>query len=154
MQDNTGGEAIALTQSLIQLLFPKPSPRDFTVQLAVHFEEFAELLETVELNNSQIQFELGAARAALNRISNIMRKDDSVRAHFSNRVAALDALGDNLVTSFQVAHQASFNLEGAFLNIGQSNQTKLVDGKPIYDDTGKWKKGPDYKPPELASFIL
>lgn len=153
MQNNTVSDIYSITKQLIGVVFPTPNARDLTVQIACDLEESAELLDTIQLSNSQLQYELGAAKAALTRISKILRRHPHEQAIFSDRLAALDALGDRFVTSVSVAHQAGFNLPGAILEIGRSNLTKLVDGKPIYNPDGKWKKGPDFKPPELASFI-
>ncbi len=47
---------------------------------------------------------------------------------------------------------ADFN--GAFAEVQRSNMSKLgLDGKPIYDDAGKIRKGPRFSEPELERFL-
>lgn len=37
--------------------------------------------------------------------------------------------------------------------VHESNLSKLEDGKPVYDETGKVKKGKDYKPVDLSDLV-
>lgn len=45
------------------------------------------------------------------------------------------------------------NFNEAFHRVHKSNMSKLVDGKPVYNEDGKVVKGPNYKPPNLGDLI-
>jgi len=68
-------------------------------------------------------------------------------------VAALDALCDTEVTGNGIAYLADFDKNGADKEVLASNESKLVDGKPVLLPGGKISKGPNYKPPELEKFV-
>ena len=60
-----------------------------------------------------------------------------------------DFLGDLVVYEFSEAAKYGINLPEILKLIQISNCTKLdADGNPIKDATGKFLKGPNYKPPE------
>ena len=52
-----------------------------------------------------------------------------------------------VVTGFAVAF--GLPLEDAFARVHQANMSKLVDGKPLTDASGKILKGPNFCPPQL-----
>ncbi|MCA8256425.1 pyrophosphatase [Burkholderia sp. AU31624] len=64
-------------------------------------------------------------------------------------VAMADLLGDVIVYCRSEALKYGIPLEEVLSIIMDSNESKLgADGKPIYDDNGKFLKGPNYWKPE------
>jgi hypothetical protein len=68
-------------------------------------------------------------------------------------VDALDALCDTEVTGNGIAYLADFDKNGADKEVLASNESKLVDGKPVLMPGGKIGKGPNYKAPDLSGFV-
>lgn len=64
-------------------------------------------------------------------------------------VAVADLLGDVIVYCRSEALKYGIPLEEVLSIIMDSNESKLgLDGEPIYDDNGKFLKGPNYWKPE------
>ena len=67
----------------------------------------------------------------------------------------LKELADLVYVCFQYAENMEWDLEEALDRVHKSNMSKLgLDGKPIYREDGKVKKGPNYKPPFLNDLII
>ena len=65
-----------------------------------------------------------------------------------------DALTDILYVTYGAGHAFGINLDKCFDEVQNSNMSKLgSDGKPIYNETGKVMKGPDYFKPNLLKFL-
>ena len=65
-----------------------------------------------------------------------------------------DALTDILYVTYGAGHSFGVDLDKCFDEVQQSNMSKLgVDGKPIYNESGKVMKGPDYFAPDLKKII-
>ena len=65
-----------------------------------------------------------------------------------------DALTDILYVTYGAGHAFGINLDKCFDEVQNSNMSKLgPDGKPIYNESGKVMKGPDYFKPDLSKFI-
>ena len=65
-----------------------------------------------------------------------------------------DALTDILYVTYGAGHAFGINLDKCFYEVQQSNMSKLgPNGKPIYNESGKVMKGPDYFKPDLNKFI-
>ena len=68
---------------------------------------------------------------------------------------AVDALTDILYVTYGAGHAFGVNLDKCFDEVQRSNMSKLgKDGKPIYNESGKVMKGPDYFKPDLSKFLL
>ena len=65
----------------------------------------------------------------------------------------LKELADLVYVCFQYAAAAGYDLDTALDRVHQSNMSKLVDGKPIRNKTGKILKGPNYQPPDLSDLV-
>ena len=71
-----------------------------------------------------------------------------------NKLEVADALTDILYVTYGAGHAFGINLDKCFNEVQQSNMSKLgKDGKPIYNDSGKVMKGPDYFKPNLSKFL-
>jgi predicted HAD superfamily Cof-like phosphohydrolase len=65
-----------------------------------------------------------------------------------------DALTDILYVTYGAGHAFGINLDKCFDEVQASNMSKLgADGKPIYNESGKVMKGPNYFEPNLRKFI-
>jgi len=66
-----------------------------------------------------------------------------------------DALTDILYVTYGAGHAFGINLDECFNEVQKSNMSKLGnDGKPIYDQSGKVMKGPDYFKPNLKKLLF
>ena len=65
-----------------------------------------------------------------------------------------DALTDILYVTYGAGHAFGINLDKCFGEVQNSNMSKLgSDGKPIYNESGKVMKGPDYFKPDLSKYL-
>ena len=65
-----------------------------------------------------------------------------------------DALTDILYVTYGAGHAFGINLDECFEEVQKSNMSKLgLDGKPIYNESGKVMKGPNYFKPDLNKFL-
>ena len=65
-----------------------------------------------------------------------------------------DALTDILYVTYGAGHAFGIDLDKCFEEVQNSNMSKLSeDGKPIYHESGKVMKGPNYFKPNLKKFI-
>ena len=65
-----------------------------------------------------------------------------------------DALTDILYVTYGAGCAYGINLDKCFKEVQESNMSKLgSDGKPIYNESGKVMKGPNYFKPDLSKFL-
>ena len=65
-----------------------------------------------------------------------------------------DALTDILYVTYGAGHAFGIDLDKCFDEVQNSNMSKLdTNGKPIYNDSGKVMKGPNYFKPDLSKFL-
>ena len=65
-----------------------------------------------------------------------------------------DALTDILYVTYGAGHAFGIDLDKCFDEVQNSNMSKLgKDGIPIYNDSGKVMKGPNYFKPDLSKFL-
>lgn len=85
----------------------------------------------------------------VNEIDEIVAAAERGDAKIDLGVAIADLLGDIIVYCRSEALKYGIPLESVLGIIMDSNESKLgADGKPIYDDNGKFLKGPNYWKPE------
>ena len=66
----------------------------------------------------------------------------------------VDALTDILYVTYGAGHAFGVDLDKCFEEVQKSNMSKLgEDGKPIYNESGKVMKGPNYFKPDLSKFL-
>ena len=71
-----------------------------------------------------------------------------------NLLEVADALTDILYVTYGAGHAFGIDLDKCFEEVQNSNMSKLgEDGKPIYNESGKVMKGPNYFKPDLLKFI-
>ena len=65
-----------------------------------------------------------------------------------------DALTDILYVTYGAGHAFGIDLDKCFDEVQNSNMSKLGEnGEPIYNESGKVMKGPDYFKPDLSKLI-
>ena len=64
-----------------------------------------------------------------------------------------DALTDILYVTYGAGHAFGIDLDKCFDEVQNSNMSKLGEnGEPIYNESGKVMKGPNYFKPDLSKF--
>ena len=65
-----------------------------------------------------------------------------------------DALTDILYVTYGAGHAFGIDLDNCFEEVQNSNMSKLGEnGEPIYNESGKVMKGPNYFKPDLSKFV-
>ena len=65
-----------------------------------------------------------------------------------------DALTDILYVTYGAGHAFGVDLDKCFDEVQNSNMSKLdKNGKPIFNESGKVMKGPNYFKPNLSKFV-
>ena len=71
-----------------------------------------------------------------------------------NLLEVADALTDILYVTYGAGHAFGINLDKCFDEVQNSNMSKLgEDGKPIYNESGKVMKGPNYFKPDFSKIL-
>lgn len=132
---------------------PIPTDKDFNVQLGCHFEEVAEMVETLTFHvhgHPRTAGEMTMLHTGLKMFADKLKSGEAI-ATISNRKELLDSLADQIVTATGVGHCAGMDVVNACVEVDASNWSKFGDnGYPIFDSNGKIKKGPDYREPDLT----
>ena len=100
--------------------------------------------------------ELSSEKINSLRISLIKEElDELTKAINENDILEVaDALTDILYVTYGAGHAFGVDLDKCFDEVQKSNMSKLgKDGKPIYNESGKVMKGPNYFKPNLSKFI-
>ena len=90
------------------------------------------------------------------RIDLIKEELDELSEAMNNKdlLEVADALTDILYVTYGAGHAFGIDLDKCFDEVQNSNMSKLgADGKPIYNESGKVMKGPDYYKPDLSKFL-
>ena len=65
-----------------------------------------------------------------------------------------DALTDILYVTYGAGHAFGIDLDKCFDEVQNSNMSKIGEnGEPIYNESGKVMKGPNYFKPDLSKFV-
>ncbi len=132
----------------------EPSPEGLSVQIGCHLEEFCEFLRTLRTDSEGYGKLLERTQTDLDWFANKLKRGEQfvfIPTHL--RVDALDALCDTEVTGNGVAYMAGMDKPGADAVVLDSNDAKLVDGKPLILEGGKIGKPPGWKAPDLRGFV-
>lgn len=138
-----------------ELSMPNPSKDNQRVQLGVHAEEFKEMLDVVHETSADCRYQttIESTNAIVHRFAETLKKNKDFNLSIKDRKEFLDALCDQIVTAIGCSHVFGFDIIGALAEVSRSNNSKFVDGKPLFNENGKIAKGPDYKKPELDQFL-
>ena len=90
------------------------------------------------------------------RIDLIREELDELKEAMDNNdlLEVADALTDILYVTYGAGHAFGINLDKCFDEVQNSNMSKLSEnGEPIYNESGKVMKGPNYFKPDLTKFV-
>ena len=90
------------------------------------------------------------------RIDLIKEELDELQEAMKNNdlLEVADALTDILYVTYGAGHAFGIDLDKCFEEVQNSNMSKLDEnGQPIYNESGKVMKGPNYFKPDLTKFI-
>ena len=96
--------------------------------------------------NKILKLRIDLIQEELNELKEAIEKKDIVEV--------ADALTDILYVTYGAGHSFGINLDDCFAEVQRSNMSKLdKDGKPIFSESGKVLKGPNYFKPDLKQYI-
>ena len=129
---------------------PKPTKKDALIQQGCHLEEVVEHLASMEVEIEGLE-ELSYDLKANTK----NQSDDSIEDVMKtiNNLDLLDAICDQIVTAVGVGYMMGFDVEGALKEVIRSNNSKMVDGKFIFDENGKIAKPDTFSEPNLKPFL-
>ena len=90
------------------------------------------------------------------RIELIKEELDELKEAMDNNdlLEVADALTDILYVTYGAGHAFGIDLDKCFDEVQNSNMSKLGEnGEPIYNESGKVMKGPNYFKPDLTKFV-
>ena len=90
------------------------------------------------------------------RIDLIKEELDELKEAMKNNdlLEVADALTDILYVTYGAGHAFGIDLDKCFDEVQNSNMSKLgKNGEPIYNESGKVMKGPNYFKPDLTKFV-
>lgn len=131
-----------------------PSDDALSVQIGCHLEEFCEFLAALSADDESYAKLLERTRIDLEWVAGkIKRRELEVRIPEHMREAALDALCDTEVTGNGVAYLAGFAKVHADELVLDSNDAKLVNGRPVLLAGGKIGKPESWRAPDLRGCV-
>ena len=93
-----------------------------------------------------VQLRIALIEEELNELKEAINNHDIVEV--------ADALTDILYVTYGAGHSFGVDLDKCFDEVQSSNMSKLGEnGKPIYNESGKVMKGPNYFAPNLKKII-
>ena len=99
-------------------------------------------LSTEKINNLRIDL----IKEELQELTEAMNNKDLLEV--------ADALTDILYVTYGAGHAFGIDLDKCFEEVQNSNMSKLgKNGEPIYNESGKVMKGPNYFKPDLSKFV-
>ncbi|MDA7824485.1 nucleoside triphosphate pyrophosphohydrolase family protein [Candidatus Pelagibacter sp.] len=90
------------------------------------------------------------------RINLIKEELDELQEAMKNNdlLEVADALTDILYVTYGAGHAFGIDLDKCFDEVQNSNMSKLGENEePIYNESGKVMKGPNYFKPDLSKFV-
>lgn len=132
----------------------EPSQENLSLQIGCHIEEFVEFLKTLRTEKDGYAKLIARTSDDLEWFaSKLKRRELAVHIPTHLRAEALDALCDTEVTGNGVAYMAGFIKVAADDRVLDSNDAKLVDGKPVILEGGKIGKPIGWKAPNLGDLV-
>jgi predicted HAD superfamily Cof-like phosphohydrolase len=104
------------------------------------------LTPTAEVGSAQVQLRQALIEEEVAELAAAAANDDLV--------GIADALADIVYVAYGTAHVYGIDLDAVLTEVHASNMTKLgADGRPVRRADGKILKGPDYRPPDIATVL-
>ncbi len=105
----------------------------------------------LKLRQKLLQEEMGELNVEINALLNELNAKGTT-SH-DTRVRMLKELADLQYVLSGMVVALGLPMQEAFRRVHQSNMSKLVNGKPLKREDGKFLKGPNYKPPFLEDLV-
>lgn len=144
---------LARTLRWFRAAVPNPQPKNQQTQIGIHFEEVAEMVACLRGKDRLTQAMLTQTLVALHGLAVHLKSSKDIVVAVTDPVEMLDALCDQGVTLAGVSHMEGYDLLGGLNEVNNSNFSKFVDGRPIFDQNMKVQKGPDYFKPALGTYV-
>ena len=140
------------THLWIQTAIPTPTDKNVSTQIAVHFEEVAEMLATLDSKDPEIYTVMLTAENSLKHLSKLLKERGGLL--IDDRYEFADAIGDQLVTAVGSAYVVGMNAVDILTEVNRSNYSKFDEaGNAIFDENRKIIKGPNYSKVDLSNLI-
>ena len=104
-------------------------------------------IETLKLRSKLLDEELNELKVEIDTLCQEL--NTAGKTTVATRTKMLKELSDLQYVLSGMAVSFNLPLEEAFNRVHTSNMSKLVDGKPLKREDGKFLKGPNYQPPHL-----
>ena len=117
-------------------------------KVGIFMKTFGQEVKTkAELSNNKInELRISLINEELEELKKAIEDNDILEV--------ADALTDILYVAYGAGHAFGINLDKCFNEVQESNMSKLdSNGKPIYNESGKVMKGPNYFKPNLSKFL-
>ena len=117
-------------------------------KVGIFMKTFGQEVKTkAELSNNKInELRISLINEELEELKKAINDNDILEV--------ADALTDILYVAYGAGHAFGIDLDKCFNEVQESNMSKLgPDGKPIYNESGKVMKGPNYFKPDLSKFL-
>ena len=117
-------------------------------KVGIFMKTFGQEVKTkAELSNNKInELRISLINEELEELKKAIKDNDILEV--------ADALTDILYVAYGAGHAFGIDLDKCFNEVQESNMSKLgFDGKPIYNESGKVMKGPNYFKPDLSKFL-
>ena len=141
--------SIKATQRWFKAAVPEPTIKTLSVQIGCDIEEMAEgLAATQEYACSETLNQLGNFYK-----QNIVYGGEIITGLLNDEARLIDFVDaqlDKIVTSVGVLHMLGLDAEELLTRVNDSNFSKFEDGKPVFDENGKIKKGKHYEKVDLS----
>ena len=139
---------------------PEPTIRDCEIQIGVHLEEIAEMLEVLEklARTNKTRKLFSDARQAMGNVAVATKNSpltiDLALLDKEAEIQLLDSIVDQAVTGIGICTFLNQDYEGALEEVTCSNWSKFTkEGKPIFLENGKIGKSANYVKPNLKPFL-
>jgi hypothetical protein len=131
---------------------PCPTAANKRMQIAVHIEEFAEMFRGIAVDDETASRLLYELEESAEKTSEYLKSNAHVSIRAYDPVELLDSLCDQQVTANGVGWMFGYDMIGSLAEVSDSNNSKFVNGMPIFNNQGKIGKGPDYFEPDMKKF--
>ena len=114
----------------------------------IFMEKFGQMVRTKPQfpDDKTMQLRLDLIKEELSELEDAMKT--------KNLKEVADALTDILYVTYGAGYAYGVNLDKCFKEVQRANMSKLgEDGKPIFNESGKVMKGPNYSEPNLKPFV-
>ena len=114
----------------------------------IFMEKFGQMVRTKPQfpDDKTMQLRLNLIKEELSELEEAMKT--------KNLKEVADALTDILYVTYGAGYAYGIDLDLCFKEVQRANMSKLdKNGKPIYNESGKVMKGPNYTKPNLKQFV-